>query len=210
LYRFRIAQMQHVQSVRDRIAADLHDDIASSLTHINILSEIGKQQRPGNGGPELFERIGSEVQNSSEALDDIIWSVRTRRDSVGDVLARMRQYAAEIFEPVEIQLHIKENVEGIQSLEMEFKRDFYLVYKELLRNILKHAEATRVDIDINVNRTRATFHISDNGKGFDIDMPTQRSGLFNIKERVKKWNGTVSWNTGPEKGTKVTVEMQPG
>ena len=211
LYRFRISQMHHVQSVRDRIAADLHDEIGSSLTHINILSEIGRQHHvENNGASNLFERIGAEVQTSSEALDDIIWSVKTKRDAIGDIIARMRQYATEIFDPAGIVFQLHEHVEGIQSLEMEFKRDFYLVYKEILRNILRHAEATHVSIQINVDRSGVSLRIEDNGKGFDINAPTDRSGLSNIHTRVKKWGGHVVWNSGQEKGTMVSVEMKPG
>lgn len=211
LYRFRISQLHHVQVVRDRIAADLHDEIGSSLTHINILSEIGRQNRiESNGASNLFERIGAEVQVSSEALDDIIWSVKTKRDAIGDIIARMRQYATELFDPAGITFQLNEHVEGIQSFEMEFKRDFYLVYKEILRNILRHAEATSVDINIIVERSRVSMQITDNGKGFDVNAPTDRSGLSNIQARVKKWNGRVNWNTDKEKGTHVSVEMQPG
>ena len=211
LFRFRIVQMHRVQSVRDRIAADLHDEIGSSLTHINILSEIGRQhQAENNGASSLFERIGAEVQTSSEALDDIIWSVKTKRDAIGDIIARMRQYATEIFEPAGIVFQLNDHVEGIQSLEMEFKRDFYLVYKELLRNVLRHAEATQVDIMINADRSRVSMQIADNGKGFNIKSPSDRSGLSNVHARVKKWGGQVKWNSDPGKGTQVSVEMKPG
>lgn len=210
LYRFRISQIHHVVAVRDRIAADLHDEIGSSLTHINILSEIGRQQHSqNNGAAGIFERIGSEVQSSSEALDDIIWSVRTRRDAIGDVIARMRQYATEIFEPADIQFQLNESIDGIQTFEMEFKRDFYLVYKELLRNIVKHASASRVDIQIRVDKTHVAMQIRDNGKGFDILAPTERSGLANVKTRVEKWNGKVTWSSGPGLGTEVRIEMKP-
>lgn len=210
VYHFRIAQLNHVQKVRDRIAADLHDEIGSSLTHINILSEIGKQHRTdGNGASNLFERIGEEVQSSSEALDDIIWSVKTKRDAIGDIIARMRQYATEIFEPVDIAFYLTEHVEGIESFHMEFKRDFYLVYKEILRNILRHAEASRVDIMVNVDRSKVILRITDDGIGFDKNAPSDRSGLSNIQARVKKWGGKVEWNSFEGKGTQVFVEMKP-
>jgi signal transduction histidine kinase len=91
---------------------------------------------------------------------------------------------------------------------MEFKRDFYLIYKELLRNILRHAEASEVNAHVHVDRTKITIHIRDNGKGFDISAPTQRSGLSNIKVRAQKWHGTAFWTTRPGMGTEVTVEMR--
>ena len=202
--------MKHVQTVRDRIAADLHDEIASTLTHINILTEIGKQQSPPiTESTNLFDRIGSEVQSSSEALDDIIWSVKTKRDAIGDIIARMRQYATEIFEPAGIAFRLDENLQGIQSLEMEFKRDLYLVYKELLRNVLKHADATNVDIRILSGHNSVSIEVVDNGKGFDVGSPSERNGLSNIKNRVRKWQGTAAWKSYPGKGTSVSVEMKP-
>lgn len=210
LYQFRIAQLRRVQTVRDRIAADLHDEIASTLTHINILSLIGRQQHMET--PEtsnLFERIGTEAQTSAESLDDIIWSVKTKRDAIGDLIARMRQYATEIFEPIGIAFEFDEQVAGMLSLEMEFKRDLYLVYKEILRNILRHADATHVDIRIQVDRAKVSLEIEDNGRGFDIHAHTDRCGLSNIRGRVRKWGGQVTWKSAPGKGTHASVVMQP-
>lgn len=211
LYRFRIAQIQRVQSMRERIASDLHDEIGSSLSHVNILTEIGKQSiAQPEKSVEILQRIGSEVQNSSEALDDIIWSVKTRWDEIGDVVARMRQYATEIFEPIGISFIITEEISADPHPDMEFRRDLFLVYKEILRNIIRHADAKRVDIDIRIESKMVKLTITDDGKGFLIDQPTQRSGLSNIRRRVGNWKGRADWISTPGTGTTVIVVMRPG
>jgi len=209
LHRFRIAQIEHVQMVRDRIASDLHDEIGSTLTHVNILSEFGLQSVDEIGKPaDIFERIGTHMQSSAEALDDIIWSVKTRKDSIDDIIPRMRQYTTELFEPSGITFQISEENSSDQQLNMELRRDLYLAYKELLRNIVRHAGATHVDIHIRIDRRFVKLSIKDNGKGFDILAPSKRNGLNNIRKRVLNWHGNVEWNSKKGFGTEVKLEMK--
>ncbi len=211
IYLFRIGQIQRIQVVRDRIASDLHDEIGSSLSHVNILSEIGKQSIHDDGKSiEIFNRIGTEAQYSSEALDDIIWSVKTRWDSIEAVIARMRQYATELFESSGIRFEMHEVITVDQQFDMEFRRDFYLAFKELLRNIVRHANASQVDIDIVINPGLVRLSVHDNGKGFEVNDPTQRNGITNIKDRAKRWHGQAVWKSEPRMGTHVDVEMKPG
>src|SRR6185503_1494497 len=98
-FRYRINQLMRLQQVRNRIATDLHDDIGSTLTNINILSELSyKNIQEPPVAEKFLKRISEEVTSSSQALDDIIWSVNSRNDTLDETLARMRRYAAELFE----------------------------------------------------------------------------------------------------------------
>ena len=96
-------QLVRLQNVRNNIATDLHDDIGSSLTNISILSELSTKNlsEPEKAQPFL-QRISEEVQTSSQAMDDIIWSVNSRNDSLQETMARMRRYAAELFDNSEM------------------------------------------------------------------------------------------------------------
>jgi len=120
----------------------------------------------------------------------------------------MRQYATELFGSSGTSFRIKENISSDHALGMEFRRDLYLAYKELLRNIYRHASATHVDVEITVNRHAVRLQVEDNGKGFDVNSPTQRNGLANIKTRVKRWHGKAEWDSKPGKGTHAVVEMK--
>src|SRR4030095_13524850 len=193
LYRIRIRQLIQVQHVRNRISSDLHDDIGARLTNIQILSALSEQQleQPEQASVYLH-RIVNEVQTSGEALDDIVWSINSKNDSGEELAARMRRYAAEIFEADHIQcnMNVNDNISVIK-MTMEKRRDLYLVFKEALNNILKHSQASIVNIDLSVHNNQVLMHIADNGKGFDVDQPTNRNGLKNMKRRIQKWKGII-------------------
>jgi len=208
-YKYRIRQFQHIQEVRDRIASDLHDEIGSSLTHVNILSEIGKKTaEPDGSSLQLFKRIGEEVQSSSEALDDIIWSVSSRAETAEDLVSRMRRYASELFDVKGISFMLQEEkLEDNQKIELELRRDFYLIYKELLRNILRHAEATEVKIRIREEDQFLWLSVSDNGHGFDPNAHTIRQGLHSIRGRIAKWRGHISIDSSDHNGTHIKIGL---
>ncbi|HZV69916.1 MAG TPA: two-component regulator propeller domain-containing protein [Saprospiraceae bacterium] len=207
-YRYRIRQLQRIQDVRNRIASDLHDEIGSSLTHVNILSEIGRKTFHAEEKPlQLFKRIGEEVQSSSEALDDIIWSVSSRVDTAEDLISRMRRYASELFDAKGITFELLvENLDENQTLGLELRRDFYLVYKELLRNIIRHAEATRVNMRVLREDQFLSLVVADNGHGFDTELSSDRHGLKSIKGRVSKWKGQISIESS-DQGTTIKVGL---
>src|SRR6185295_16894337 len=98
-FRYRINQLMRLQQVRNRIVTDLHDDIGSTLTNISILSELSmKNISHPKMAQQFLGRITEESIASQQALDDIIWSVNSKNDSLTATLARMRRYAAELFE----------------------------------------------------------------------------------------------------------------
>jgi signal transduction histidine kinase/ligand-binding sensor domain-containing protein len=209
LYRYRISQLLRLQNVRNSIATDLHDDIGSSLTNISILSELGSKNlaQPEKAQPFL-QRISEEVQASSQAMDDIIWSVNTRNDSLQETIARMRRYAAELFDNSKTNCHLKLDEDtGSKKLSMEQRRDVYLIYKEALTNIHKHATANNVWIEVNQNQNHLFMQIKDDGKGFNTEHITNRNGLKNLRSRVEKWNGKIGISARENKGTDIEIKI---
>ncbi len=208
-YRYRINQLLRLQTVRNSIATDLHDDIGSSLTNISILSELSSKNiaDPEKAQPFL-QRISEEVQTSSQAMDDIIWSVNSRNDSLQETMARMRRYAAELFDNSDIDCHLQlEENAGDKKLSMEQRRDVYLIYKEALNNIHKHAGASNVWVDVAQNHNYLFIKISDDGKGFNTSAVTHRNGLKNLQSRVEKWSGKIQIGSEAGKGTKIDIKI---
>ncbi len=208
-YLYRIRQLLRLQKVRNRIASDLHDDIGSTLTNINMLSEISRKNLGHPQEAEKFlNRITEEVTATSQALNDIIWSVNAGNDSIEETMSRMRRYAAELFDNSNTILHLNmnENIAG-KILNMEQRRDVYLIYKELMNNILKHASANNVWIDIHWQNGKLLLKIKDDGKGFDHSVLTKGNGLKNIRSRTAKWKGSTTVKASPTKGTLIEIEI---
>ncbi|MBO9201512.1 MULTISPECIES: ligand-binding sensor domain-containing protein [Niastella] len=207
IYRYRINQLLQLQKVRDRIATDLHDDIGTTLTNISILSELSKKnllQKEEAG--TFLDRIAEEVHNSSQALDDIVWSINTKNDTLEQTVARMRRYAAEVFDAANIcySLHLDEQFERYK-LNMEQRRDCFLIFKETINNIYKHASARQVQIKVWIEKGFLHMSINDDGKGFDTSTVTHRNGIKNIRNRIEKWKGDISVSSFVGKGTVVKV-----
>ena|SRR5688572_26396185 len=206
-YLYRVRQLLNLEKVRNRIATDLHDDIGSTLTNINMLSEISRKNLGQPLEAEKFlHRITDEVTASGQALNDIIWSVNTLNDSMEETLSRMRRYAAELFDNSQTTCHLNldETIEG-KKLNMEQRRDVYLIYKESMNNIYKHALADNVWIDVKLRTGKLHLKIKDDGKGFDYSLVTNRNGLKNIRTRTEKWKGNVNIKTSPGNGTHIEI-----
>jgi len=210
IYRYRISQLIRLQKVRNRIASDLHDDIGSALTHINILSELSKAGvDPKAETAGFLDRITEEVTNCGQSLDDIVWSINSNNDTMEQMVARMRRYVAEVLETrVEKYTVDFDDRFANRKLNMEQRRDFFLLFKELINNIYKHSRASQVDIRVWLERNTLHLRVSDNGIGFDQTKSTERNGVKNMHARTEKWGGKIEIRSAPEEGTVITIAMQ--
>jgi signal transduction histidine kinase/ligand-binding sensor domain-containing protein len=210
VYQYRIRQLKRLQDVRNRIARDLHDDIGSALTNISMLTELSKRniETPAISDSYL-DRIREEIDASGQALDDIIWSVNSRNDSLQETAARMRRYAAELFDAYNIRYELDlDPLVAEKKIMMEQRKDLFLIYKEALNNIQKHAEATSVDIKLSMEKDWIHLKIEDNGKGFETTRATHRNGIMNIRERVVRWQGNLEIESVRGKGTRLEIAMR--
>ena len=156
----------------------------------------------------FLQRISQEVQASSQAMDDIIWSVNSRNDSLQEVMARMRRYAGELFDNSEADCHLQlDETSGNKKLSMEQRRDVYLIYKEALTNIHKHAQPNNIWIEVTQNQNHLFIQIKDDGKGFNTTLITHRNGLNNLRSRVEKWNGKIRIESKEHKGTIIEIRI---
>jgi len=208
-YRYRLQQFIRLQKVRNRIATDLHDEIGSNLTNISILTNLGKKNlsEPAKAN-DFLKRISEEVSSSSQALDDIIWSVNSSHDTMEQTVARMRRYAAELFDAANIRYELQlDPVFEEKKLAMEQRRDIYLLFKESVNNISKHAGAREVSIQLAIVHNHLLLQVKDDGKGFDTEKEFNRHGLKGMKARVHKWKGKITVESAEQKGTVIEIRL---
>jgi ligand-binding sensor domain-containing protein/two-component sensor histidine kinase len=210
LHRYRVARLLELERVRTRIATDLHDDIGSSLSQIAILSEVANRQ-VNSTQPQLAEPLTDIAGISRELVDsmsDIVWAIDPERDHLDDLVHRMRRFASDVFSPRDIRLQFNGPTEEL-DLEMgsELRRQIFLIFKEAVHNVVRHAGATEVEVSFGLVRGWIDFDLRDNGRGFDTAASSGGHGLKSIKERAASLGGEAEISTEVGNGTRVRLRL---
>ncbi|MEP7237633.1 MAG: 7TM diverse intracellular signaling domain-containing protein [Ferruginibacter sp.] len=182
----QLTVMKAQQEERNRISADMHDDLGAGMTTIRLYSELAKSKLINNPIPEI-EKISSSANELLGKMNAIIWSMSSSNDSLSNMIAYIRSYALEYFEDTGIncRINIPEKLPNIQVVG-EIRRNVFLVVKEALNNILKHAKATEVNIILTRVEDGLTLYIQDNGTGINMDKLRQfGNGLKNMQKRMR-------------------------
>ena len=205
----KIKEQRVLLAVRNDIAKNLHDDIGSSLSNIHILNELAKKNalKP-DLATDYLNKAGEDIQRVSENLNDIVWNINPRYDDLQQLFIRMKRYAADMFDGKNInyKFGFPEHVNHI-SMSMERRRDFYLIFKEAINNLVKYSQATEAMVNISTGDGKLNMEIIDNGTGFDKSVNAYGNGLANMQQRAAFWNDTLSIQSMPGKGTSITLEL---
>jgi signal transduction histidine kinase len=202
----RTKRLIEVERVRNTIARDLHDDIGSTLSSINILSQVALLEKNGNAQNHLH-RIGEQSARMMEDLGDMVWSVNPRNDSVSQVITRMREFATEIFElkGIEYNFNVK-TTEGL-VLTADQRKNLFLIFKETINNAAKYSHASLVEIILEQQNNTLVMHVRDNGRGFDAQATPSGNGLRNLRERAKAIKGDLILKSVLGEGTAVELHL---
>lgn len=203
----RLAVINAQQEERNRISADMHDDLGAGMTTIRLYSELAKSKLSDNPIPEI-EKISSSANELLNKMNAIIWSMSSSNDSLGNMIAYIRSYALEYFEDsgVNCRINIPENLPNIEVIG-GIRRNVFLVVKEALNNILKHSKATEVEITLERNGDELSLYIQDNGIGINLNSLRQfGNGLKNMKKRMDDVN--IEFSIENRNGTLVTLRRK--
>jgi ligand-binding sensor domain-containing protein/two-component sensor histidine kinase len=213
LHRTRVNRLLAVEKIRTRVARDLHDDMGSTLSTINILSTMAKSKLNTDTikTSEYISKISENSQRMMEAMDDIVWSIKPMNDSMQKITARMREFATSVLEAknIEVEFSIEEPVYDIK-LHMEARRDLFLVYKEAINNAAKYSKAGKVTVTLTTQPNRLHLEVRDNGVGFNVTTADSGNGLGNMQKRAESMNGKLQLISSPGTGTRVllTIPLQ--
>lgn len=212
LHRERVNRLLAVEKIRNRVARDLHDDMGSTLSTINILSAMAKSKMATDPVKTAgyISKISDNSQRMMEAMDDIVWSIKPSNDTMQRVSARMREFATGVLEAKDIALKfdVDETVFDVK-LNMEARRDFFLIFKEALNNAAKYSKATEVTMNVGMQNKALCFSIKDNGIGFDVPR-ADGNGLGNMQKRADSMNGKLRIRSGKGEGTEVRLTVPVG
>jgi len=194
---FRVRSQLKLQTLRNKIASDLHDDVGSTLSSIAIFSEVAQQQ--SKEVVPMLNTIGESARKMLDAMADIVWTINPENDNFEKIILRMRSFAYELLgaKKIEFEFEADDDVSK-KKLPMDVRKNLYLIFKEATNNMVKYSEANKASFSIKGEKNELTMLIRDNGKGFDTARETIGNGLKNMKKRAE------------EIGAKLLVESMPG
>lgn len=205
VYNRRVARLLEIERLRVRISTDLHDEIGSNLSAIALQSDLVRSGiGTGDKGNDRLMEISRSARQMTDDLRDIVWTINPGLDRLNDLVDRMKTIASTMLGGISYTFQGQGGT-STDRLEMEFRRNILLMYKEVLHNILKHARATQVRILINEDPGCLTITIEDNGVGFDAAIPSSGYGLSNLKTRASSIGATLEILSASEKGTRVKI-----
>lgn len=188
-YEKEIAIYKAQQQERERISADMHDELGSGMTAIRLMSEIARNKMKENTPLEI-EKISRSADEVLNKMNAIIWSMNSGNDTIDNLVSYIRSYALEYFEntPIICKITTPENIEPTE-LTGDKRRNLFLSVKETLNNVMKHSGATELKIDFKIDGA-LTIQISDNGIGIDLQkVRLFGNGLKNIARRMESIGG---------------------
>jgi signal transduction histidine kinase len=210
LYRYRINSILKLQSVRNDISRDLHDDIGATLSSIRVLSEVAKSNlekgRQDKSYP-LLSKISDQSHDMVERMSDIVWTISPRKENLENLRQRLNDFAALACLSRDIQLQFNaDNEPGRLSLPMLLRKNMYLIGKEAINNALKHSGCTRIAVTVQNRQDNLILIVADNGSGFDASMVKRANGIDNMEARAKEIKGRLIFHSAGE-GTELRLEV---
>ncbi|RDB02867.1 sensor histidine kinase [Runella aurantiaca] len=205
LYNFK--QKLKVQTIRNQIAADLHDEVGSNLNSIAIFAEVLRKKTSTETLP-ILERIIDNTKESVGLMQDAVWAINPKNDSNEKLFERMRSFASALLsnKGIEFDFEIQENIQKA-NFTLEQRKNCYLIFKEAVNNIAKHSQADRASAKITSDPNCFYITIEDNGRGFDATADHAGNGVSNFKNRAEEAEMFLEIQSTLGKGTSLRLEV---
>jgi len=209
--RVRLLHRLEMERVRTRIATDLHDDIGSSLSQIAILCEVAIRRLPSDppAAVSCLGQVSATCHSLVDAMSDIVWAINPSRDSLDDLIHRMRRFANDLFAEGNIRHQfLAPGADNPWPVGSDFRRQVYLVYKECLHNLVRHSQATEARIELRLQRGWLELSVCDNGVGFNPDcIQNGGHGLTSLHNRARALGGEFLIESRPGEGTRIMFRV---
>ena len=209
IYYYRKQQRLKLQAIRDNIARDLHDEIGSNLSSISIFNEVAKESAVRNDDnlQAVLNKIGEYTQISQEGMTDIVWMIDSKNDRFENIFIKMRTLASETIGVgnINLTIHFDESLNSLK-IPMAYRKNFYLIYKEAINNLLKYSNCSHVIINVKKTGEFISLEIIDDGIGFNPN-ETRGNGLKYMQKRAEELNGQLSIHSIIGKGTTIKLKF---
>jgi signal transduction histidine kinase len=208
-----VEQRRVMEEERTRVAQDLHDELGAGLTEVDILGALVQNPQIESEKKQGYLGELREVSRSLVAgLDEIVWAVNPRYDSVADLAGYYSLFAQRFLNLAGItcRLRVAESIPE-HPLDSRLRHGIFLAFKEVLNNVVRHAQATEVELAIGVVDQELKIAVADNGRGFQGAGANPGSdGVTGMKQRMQKLGGDCRIHSEPGRGTTVELRLPLG
>ncbi|MCE7065043.1 two-component regulator propeller domain-containing protein [Dyadobacter sp. CY326] len=205
-YQYQLRQVLHIQQIRNGISADMHDEIGSTLSSITFYSQALLMQIEKAEHQQVVQKIKENAQQVQEGLSDIVWSVKAGSDEIEDVFARMFHFGSALAESKGFAFQFDTDAQLANvKLDMQTRKNLYLIFKEAVNNAAKYAQCTTVEVQTKFEMGKTKMVIKDDGKGFDRATAKKGNGLTNMQQRAAQMKGQLLIQSAKDVGTIVTL-----
>lgn len=195
---------------RARIARDIHDDLGSALTQLVLQGEVAQTEfPPGSAARAQLDQLCDRARNVSHALEEVLWVVNSKRDTLRDFSSYVCKYAQSFLGPTPIRCRLDVQ-SGLPAtvFDLPVRRGLFLAVKEALNNAAKHSDATELFLRIHRTGDQLIVAVEDNGHGFDASLlGGEGNGLTNMQQRLQEMGGACSVASEPGRGCRVQFTM---
>ncbi len=199
-----------INEERNRISADLHDDIGADLSRIVVASELIKFNHTEDRDLPAVNKIIDGAHNLRSKVDNIIWALNPSYDSMKNFVSYIRQQGMEFFSDTAVQFNLTHDDSGLdERLTTLERRNLFLVIKEVFNNVLKHSGAKTLNTHISSQGGLLKICISDNGKGMPHpDSIKWNNGGLTLRRRTHEIKGSIEWSKTDGGGTTVCIYVK--
>ena len=201
-------RQQAILLERERIIADLHDDVGGGLSSIRMMSDLMALKETNTGVASFAGKISDTSKEIAQRMNTIIWSLNTENDTLQNFVEYVRQYGLSYFEGsnIRFQCNTSGNISFENQLSGVQRKNLFLITKEALHNVLKHSGAGNAEVNIRLKGKELRLEITDNGKG--IANPNNfGNGLKNMKKRIEEIKGSIDFLSNNGTVIKLTISI---
>lgn len=204
---WRLAQLRKMETMRQALAADLHDEVGASLTSVQILAQLAAHGDPKRRS-EALEKLPEQVRHTSSSLREIVWNIQPGNDDLNLLAGQLMRYAGEFLERADIRydLHADE-FPGHLRLDAVAKQHLARIFKEALNNVAKHSGADFAEVVFKQEKNKLLLTIRDQGRGFDPAAAAPGNGLNNMQLRAQLAGGSLDIDTRSGQGVRLALRL---
>ncbi len=209
LYRYKIKHILAIESIRESIASDFHDDLGSTLSSISIFSEVAvkKADTDLTATKNMIGDIGTRARAMINSMNDMVWTIKPENDNLYRLMQRMEEFSYPIAEAKEIELVflMDKSIYDIKT-DMVKRKNLFLVFKEAFNNAVKYSNAGNIEVAFKLKQKKILMmQITDNGCGFDHEKIKPGNGLKNMEKRAAEIKGKLQVESAVGSGTSVNI-----